>query len=108
MAVLFDLVREVNRTRDTEPAEARRLAATLKHLGGILGLLQDDPESFLHSAAGHAEGALADADIEGFIHMRSEARNRRDFRESDRIRDMLAKHGVILEDGPAGTTWRRA
>ena len=107
MAVLFDLAREVNRTRDADPAECRRLAVTLKHLGGILGILQEDPEVYLRSSAQGASG-LSNEAIEGFIHMRAEARKRKDWKESDRIRDLLAKQGVILEDGAAGTIWRRS
>ena len=54
------------------------------------------------------EGGLDDAKIERLIAARIEARRNKDFATADRIRDELAEQGVILEDGPQGTTWRRA
>jgi len=108
LAVLFDLARAVNRTRDTDPAGARRLAATLRALGGRLGLLQADPEAYLKSPQEEAAGSLSEADIESLVQQRLDARRRRDWAEADRIRDELAQQGIVLEDGPGGTTWRRA
>ena len=105
MAVLFDLAREINRTRDSDTAECRRLAATLKDLGGVLGLLQEDAETYLRGPA--RSGCLGDAEIEDLVRMRTEARIRRDWKESDRIRDELAKQGVVIEDAAGRTTWRR-
>jgi len=105
LAVLFDVAREVNRLREAQPERAADLAATLRRLGGVLGLLQDDPGAFLRAGAG-AE-ALPEAQIEALIARRTEARARRDWAEADRLRDELASHGVVLEDGAQGTTWRR-
>jgi cysteinyl-tRNA synthetase len=104
IAVLFDLARESNRLHERKPAEAASHAATLRRLGGILGLLQRDPQQFLK--AGEASG-LSAAQIEALIAQRTAARKARDWAESDRIRDELKRHGVALEDGPTGTTWRR-
>ena len=109
LAVLFDLVREINRVRATDPSAAAGLAAELRGLGEILGLLGDDAEAFLRGGSGEGEGAaLSDADIDALIERRKEARRSKDFAEADRIRDQLGEAGVILEDGAGGTTWRRA
>ena len=96
VAVLFDLAAEVNRTHSPEAA------GMLKSLGGILSLLQREPRQFL-------QGDDSDSSqIEALIERRNQARKSRNFSESDRIRDELLKMGIILEDGPQGTTWRRA
>jgi cysteinyl-tRNA synthetase len=104
-AVLFDLAREVNRLRDTDIDAASQHAALLRELGGILGFLQQDPDAWQRGQAG--EGGLSDEAIEERIQARIAARERRDFAEADRIRDELKTAGVILEDGAAGTLWRR-
>lgn len=102
-SVLFDLAHEINRQAD--PASAQQAAATLKYLGGLLGLLQQSPQAFLQ---GETAGDGPDSDtIEALIRQRTEARANKDFAESDRIRDELHDQGVVLEDGPGGTTWRR-
>jgi cysteinyl-tRNA synthetase len=74
--------------------------------GSVLGLLQDDPETwFRWQAAG--EGGLDDEAIDDLVAQRTEARKSKDFAESDRIRDVLTEAGVVLEDKPEGTIWRR-
>ena len=107
LAVLFDLAREVNRARSRSPEVARRLATGLKDMAGILGLLQDDPDAFLQ-AGGDTErlSTLDVAAIERLIAQRESARQSRDWPAADRIRDELNSQGVVLEDGPQGTTWR--
>ncbi|WP_018234028.1 cysteine--tRNA ligase [Thioalkalivibrio thiocyanodenitrificans] len=104
MAVLFDIAREINRVREADLPAARRLAGLLRELGGALGLLEDDPEAFLKGAG---EGGPDEAAIEALIQQRLAAKKARNFAEADRIRDDLAARGIILEDGPGGTTWRR-
>jgi cysteinyl-tRNA synthetase len=104
LAVLFELARDINRLRGEDLDRAAALAAELRALAGVLGLLEQDPETYLR---GDGDTGLADAEIEGLIEARAAARKSRDFAEADRIRDQLSEAGVQLEDGAGGTTWRR-
>ena len=103
-AVLFDLAREINRVKETEPDNASVLAAELKSLGYLLGLLQRDPDAFLQAGTG---ADLSAEDIEQKIAQRNAARANKDFALSDKIRDELLEQGIVLEDGAGDTTWRR-
>jgi cysteinyl-tRNA synthetase len=109
VAVLFDLARETNKCRDTDSARASRLAACLRQLGAMLGLLQADPEHFLRetAAAGDAGTGLSDQDIEALIASRLAARAQKNWVEADRIRAQLEGQGIVLEDSATGTSWRR-
>jgi cysteinyl-tRNA synthetase len=108
LAVLFDLVREINRLRADDLDAAAALGAELRQLGGVIGLLQDDPEGFLRGGVPSQPAGLSDARIEELIRQRAEARSTRSWAEADRIRDEIQAAGILLEDGPGGTTWRRA
>ena len=144
IAVLFDLAREVNKTQDTN------LSGCLKALGGLLGLLQQNPKEFLQdkpltqsisvqgiSSLGMSSPTLvsmntapmdtlnkplaqvlgvqgispamdlSEYEIEKLIAERTIARQNKNWAESDRIRDELARQGIILEDKAGETTWRR-
>ena len=104
--VLHAVASEINRLRrDGDDAEAASLATVLIRLGGVLGLLQQDPEVYFQ--AGGKDGLSPD-EIEQQIEARAQARRDRDFAGADRIRDELAEKGIILDDSREGTTWRRA
>jgi cysteinyl-tRNA synthetase len=105
LAVLFDLVREVNRIRADDPGAAAGSAAVLRRLGGTLGILQEDPELYLRGRAD--DGGLSDAEIESLVQARIAARAAKDWAEADRLRKLLTEAGIGLEDGPSGTAWRR-
>ena len=108
LAVLFDMVREINRLRDTDQVAAAGLGAELKRLGAMLGILQDDPEYYLRGGELAAKAGLSDADIDDLIQARIDARAAKDWTEADRIRDELQTAGIILEDSVEGTIWRRS
>lgn len=101
-SVLFDLVRSINKTED--PREASLLCKRLQQLGGVLGILQQDPQTFLKSGAGDNDDAAV---IEKLIADRAQARLNKDWAAADKARDTLKAMGIELEDGPSGTTWHR-
>jgi len=106
IAVLHAVANEINQhRRDGREEDAKRCAAVLVRLGGVLGLLQQDPEAFFQADTG---GELRAGDIEALIQARTDARKAKDFAEADRIRDHLAEKGIILDDAREGTSWRRA
>ena len=71
----------------------------------MLGILQQDPELFLQSGAQTNNDEVAE--IEQLIKMRNDARQAKDWAQADVARDRLNVLGIVLEDGPQGTTWRR-
>lgn len=102
-AVLFEMIREVNRLRETDLQGAAALAARLKQLASVLGVLQLPAEEFLQAGGSNK---LAAAEVEALITARLQAREQKNWAESDRIRDQLAALGVALEDSKGGTNWR--
>ncbi len=104
-AVLFDIVREINRAKESDPKLATSLGILLKKLGNILGLLYAEPEAFLQSVV--KGGALTTETIEDFIAKRNEARKDKNWAMADHYRDELIKQGIALEDTATGTLWRR-
>jgi cysteinyl-tRNA synthetase len=99
VAVLFDLATETNRSNDAASA------GLLRELGGILGLLQREPDQFLQ--AGMGDSGLEPTQIEEMIAARTAAKQAKNYAEADHIRKELARHGVLLEDSAQSTTWRR-
>jgi cysteinyl-tRNA synthetase len=118
MAVLFDLANEVNRTRLADTARQ------LKALGGVLGLLQEDPVKRSQRSRNivatinitekgdivSASGAVTHTpeSINHLIEARTAAKLAKNYAEADRIRKELLDAGIVLEDSASGTTWRRA
>ncbi|MEN9481612.1 MAG: hypothetical protein RLZZ298_3007 [Pseudomonadota bacterium] len=100
ISVLFELAGEVNRQRNAE------LSGLLKGLGAVIGLLERDPLVYLRGAA--VAGGLDESAIEQLIAERAAAKKARNFAEADRVRDVLKADGIILDDSPQGTSWRRA
>ncbi len=105
LAAMYDLVRDLNTAAKAgEQAKAETLAAELKAMGAIYGILQSSPEEFLQ--AGGADELSAEA-IEALIEERVQAKQDKNFARSDEIRDDLKAQGVVLEDSREGTKWRR-
>ena len=100
ITVLFELASEINKNHDTE------LAGCLLGLAGLLGLLQREPQTFLQNSSSQNSN-LDNAAIEGLIKARNQAREAKNWAESDRIRDQLKADGIVLEDSADGTKWRR-
>ncbi|SFM30331.1 cysteinyl-tRNA synthetase [Nitrosomonas nitrosa] len=101
IAVLFDLAGELNKTRSLQHA------VLLKALGGMLGLLQQNPQAYLQHPFSAEDSHFTPEEIERLIQQRLAARKMRDFAQADTIRQQLLEAGIVLEDGAQGTTWRR-
>jgi cysteinyl-tRNA synthetase len=104
LAVLFEMVREINRLKDEQKLQdAAGLGALLKRLAGSMGLLENDPDVFL-------KGAISDIEkeqIEALINARNQARKEKDWAQADQLRVKLQELGVQIEDNQDGTTWRK-
>jgi cysteinyl-tRNA synthetase len=107
-AVMQGVARNLNLAKAAgDAAKASAAAATLRALGATLGVLQQDPDSYLKRSAGNK--SLSDGEVEALLASRRAARAAKNFAESDRIRDVLTAGGILLEDKPGGSTeWRRA
>jgi cysteinyl-tRNA synthetase len=103
LAELFTLARDANRAED--PAVRLARARELRAGARLLGLLEQDPEAWF---TGAASGSLGEAEIDSLVAKRESLRHQRQFAEADAIRDRLAAQGIVIEDGAAGTRWRRA
>ena len=104
LATLFELVREINRVRAEDETAAAALGALLRQLGDLIGILQSNAESYLRGGASANDG---DAEIDALVAQRNEAKANKDWGTADEIRNKLQEMGIVLEDGPSGTTWRR-
>ncbi len=107
-AVLQGIARDLNSAKAAgRSRDAADRAATLRALGGMLGILQQDPAAYARRGVGTQ--VLDDAAIDALVAARRDARAARNYAEGDRIRDQLAAVGVLIEDQPGGVTrWRRA
>ncbi len=110
--LVFEKIKDLNRRMDAadagEEEQGELLAAERGRLflaAGVLGLLNEAPADFLQALSSPSEGPGTEA-IERLVAERTEARRRKDWQRADEIRDDLQRQGVILEDGPGGTTWR--
>jgi cysteinyl-tRNA synthetase len=108
LAAMQGVARDLNSAKaGGRRGEAAVFAATLRGMGQVLGLLQQQPAVYLKRGVGRA--ALTDPEIENLLSARRMARAAKNFAESDRIRDLLTAAGIVLEDKPGGSTgWRRA
>ncbi len=106
LAVLFEIARELNRAKESDSEKASALAGTLIKLADVLGVLQDNPEQFL-KGGDNIESAISEQEIEEAIQKRLEAKQSKNWALADQIRDELKDQGVVLEDVPGGTNWRR-
>ncbi|MEL4428621.1 MULTISPECIES: cysteine--tRNA ligase [Shewanella] len=102
-SVLFDMVREINRLKTTDMAQASAMAVAMKQLADVLGLLHQAPDAFFKGEGSDDEVA----EIEALIVERNRARAEKDWPAADVARNRLNELGVVLEDGPSGTTWRK-
>ncbi|MCK5190128.1 MAG: class I tRNA ligase family protein, partial [Methylococcales bacterium] len=121
LSVLFDCARELNKIKESNPERTLTLAASLKSLAGILGIIQRHPNEALKTGFryvnAHLESGvsisldavlvLSDEKIEKFINERLEAKKNKDWATADKIRNELKEQGVVLEDVTDGTNWRR-
>lgn len=103
LSVLFDMARELNKLKAEQNPQTDAFAARLRELAGVLGLLYQDPETFLQAGMDDDETKI----IETLIAQRNQARANKDWATADAARDKLAAMGVVIEDGANGTTWRK-
>ncbi len=112
VGLIFEKVKEINRLMDayegksdeTVQVRLKKDRRDLLQAAGVLGILRESPEDFLRKAGRH-EGVDID-EIDGMIRERAKARSKKDWAAADSIRDRLKEMGIVLEDGPLGTTWR--
>lgn len=97
LGAVFDFVRDINRLiheKHMSEVDAKKVVSTMARFDTVLAVLQ-------------REDAALDAEIEEMIDRRNQARKNKNFAESDRVRDELLAKGIVLEDTPLGTKWKR-
>ena len=102
LSILFEIAKQINIERTSNPNKANALSTMLIKLGNFIGILEYNAEEYLKQGS-----ELSEAEISEKIAQREAARNSKDFAMSDQIRDELVELGIILEDSVNGTTWRR-
>jgi cysteinyl-tRNA synthetase len=107
LAAVQGAARELNQGKAAGDAVKKAsAAATLRAMGAVLGVLQQDPDAYLKRSVG--DQLMSDSDVEGLLAARQAARAAKNFAESDRIRQQLSAAGIVLEDkAGAATQWRR-
>jgi len=109
VGLLFDRSKDLNRALDAgDTATAAAIRREFGRLGPAVGLVEESPSAYVEARrrARQTKAGLSAAEIEAAIQARNDARKRKDFKEADAIRDRLKDQGIVLEDGPAGTTWK--
>ena len=102
LSILFEIAKQINIERTTNPKKASALSSQLVNLGNYIGILNHNADEYLKQGSD-----LSESEISKKIDQREAARNSKDFAMSDQIRDELLELGIILEDSANGTTWRR-
>ena len=102
IACLHELAQRIGSC--AERFERMALQRQLRAAGDLLGVLQHSPEQWRTIRRGVVDDADA---INELVNARNAARARKDFQEADRVRDVLGERGIVLEDGPDGTQWRK-
>ena len=102
-SVLFEMTREINRLKNEDVQLASQLGALMRELADVIGILHQDPESFLQGGSGNDEVA----EIEALIKLRNDSRAAKDWANADMARNKLTEMGIVLEDSAEGTIWRR-
>ena len=100
LSEMFAIARAINKATD---ADKPKLAAELLASGYLLGIVQGDAEAWFSGETGD----MSVDEIDALVLERSDAKKARDFAKADEIRDKLAAAGIVIEDGPAGSKWRR-
>jgi cysteinyl-tRNA synthetase len=111
IGLLFDHSKDLNRALDAgDLATATQIRREFAHVGPAVGLVETAPADYVEARrrTGQEKTGLTSEEIETAIQARKDARTRKDFKEADRIRDDLKERGILLEDGPGGTTWKSA
>ncbi|MBU2895431.1 cysteine--tRNA ligase [Vibrio hepatarius] len=103
-SVLFDMARDINRLKADSLMQASALGSLMRELADVIGILYQDPEDFLK---GQAEDDSEVPEIEALIKLRNDSRAAKDWTNADVARDKLTAMGIVLEDSPEGTIWRR-
>ncbi|MBV8802247.1 MAG: class I tRNA ligase family protein, partial [Gammaproteobacteria bacterium] len=101
-SVLFELVHEIQRVKDHNLLAAAQLGALLKQLSAVLGILQNDPQTFLQMS----KEEIDIQKVEALIVARNQARLNKNWGEADRIRTELQTMSIELEDSAEGTRWK--
>jgi cysteinyl-tRNA synthetase len=108
LSLFHELAKLLNIAIQNKTTEVNLLAATLKYIAGLLGLLTQDVEIFLKGKVNsESANGFLDLEIENLINARIKAKESKEWSEADRIRELLQEQGIILEDSATGTTWRR-